>query len=566
MHRRLAGTVPLGLALVIYLALSWATVRAVGVVGEVAIGWGLGAPPDALVSLDPPLWADGAREPSAGHRAGPLVLSQVRPLERLAIGPIDLPLAINRYTGGPPDWPALLVYRLTRSIGAVVALHVALGGLLIALVHGFVRRHAGAAPAAAAALVLATDWPFVFYRKVLGGTELALLFATLACLWGLWARRWTGGRHGLTLLGLGLGLGVLAKATFTLVFAALLLAALLMRWDKGGMRPPLPRRPWLALALAAALVTPLVLAAAHDAVVADVTTAVPSHDRGGLQWRRVLLALTGGPSPAREGLGNLQVWAMEPLRFFSVAYDAPAQPGGGGLRALGWALLACGAAIPWWRRHPSPRDALARFALVFGALQLGVLLVVARDLHHLAQTSVALAVVAGLAADQLAGLRAPLRSGRRVALALLLVLPLAGSGARELLRTDRVIEAIPVPTFTERGQRELVALLDAHGVERLVVADYESYGMLELRASGVQVEHAWPAVARDRRGALPAVLRHARGGHLLLVRASAPMVYNLGLSPSGLEEAAGEAGVRVEEVGRLADGSARLLAVGAGAR
>lgn len=546
-----------------YLALAAGTARSVGVVGEVAIGWGLGRPPVSLVSVDPPLFADGATPPTDGHRAGPLVASRVRPLERLALGPVDLPLAINRYTGGPPDWPARLVYALTRSVRAVTALHVALGGLLLVLLVRFARAHAGRCVALGAGLVLATDWSFVFYRKVLGGTELGLLFGLLLCLIGLWSRRWTGGRLGLLLLGAGVGLGLLAKATFVVTLGALAATALVMRWDRGPMRAPLPQNAIAAAVLAAVLVSPLVVAAAHSAWAPPPEIALQTHDFGGQQWSRVWNALTGGATPAREGLGNLALWGTRPLAFFHVAYGAPDSPVSG-TRVAAWLVLAVGLALPWLRRHPTPRDALARFVSVLLPLQVLGLFAVARDLHHLAAATPTIALAAGLALDQLAGLRSPPRSPRRLLLVAALSLLWVFPGVRDLLRTDRVVGAISVPTFTSTGQTELAALLRDNNVEQLVVADYESYGMLELVAPEVAVEHVWPAVSVLRADALPAVLRYARGKHLLLVEASAPMVYNLRADGRRLQREAAEAGVAVEQVAALPGDRARLFRVSAG--
>ena len=550
----------MGLAAALFLTLAAISVNQVGVVGEVAIGWGLGAPPDALVQISPPLWADGARDPTAGHRWGPWVLSQVRPIDRLSLGGVDLPLAINRYTGGPPDWPARLLHAATGSVVAVVALHVLFGLGLLGLTVRFVGEHAGPSAAVASGLVLASDWSFVFYRKVLGGTEIALMLGALLLLWGLWSRRWTGGRWGLTLVGVGVGVGLLGKVTFALTVGAVGLTALAMRWDKGTMRPPLPRRPWEPLAWVVLWTAPLWLAAAHGALAPELPAQVRSHDFGGQQWRRVVLALTGGPSPAREGLGNLHTWALHPLGFFEVAYGAAAVAPTK-WRILGWGVVVAGLLRSWRGRHPTPRQALARFMSVLLPAQTLLLLVVARDLHHLAQAAPTFAIAAGLAADQLAALRAPPRSARRAIWAVAFCAPLVVAGASDLLRTDTVVDSISVPTFTARGQLALVDLLEAHAVERLVVADYESYGMLELRAPSVAVEHVWPAVAMQGRAALPDVLRRASGAHLLVVQASAPMIYNLRATTAQLIEAGAAVGLRVEPVGALGDGRATLYAV-----
>ena len=184
-------------ALALYAGLALTTVRDVGVVGEVAASWALESPPRVVTE-----WVDG--EPVlADVETGLLRASQVRPLERLQLGPVALPLAVNSYTGGPPDWPARAVYALTGSLGAVTALHVALGGLLLLLVHRFLRYHGTPGSAGVAALVLATAWSYVFYRKVLGGTEVLLQASALLVLWSFWSRRWAGGRLGSAAIAVG---------------------------------------------------------------------------------------------------------------------------------------------------------------------------------------------------------------------------------------------------------------------------------------------------------------------------------------------------------------------------
>lgn len=541
------------------MVLAATTVRAIGVVGEVDLSWGLGSPPTALVELSPPVYADGASAPSAGHRVGPLVASQVRPIEGLRLGQLTLPLAVNAYTGGLPDWPSRLLFLLTDSRRLVTGLHVLLGGLLLALVHRFLRFRGTDVAAAVAVLVLASDWSFVFYRKVLGGTEILLHAAGLLCLWALWSRRWGGGRHGMLALGIGVGLGLMAKVTFVLSLVALLATALLMRWDKPALKAPRPVGLWKP-ALAILLCTaPLWITALHHGLA--VPEHVPSHDFPSLQWRRVLAVFGGGPAPAREGLANLWLFFSQPLGFFAPAYGVDAVPGPSPLRLAGLAVVAAGIGLGWRQRHPTPQDALLRFTSVYLLLQVGLLWLVARDLHHLAQATPTLAIVAGLAIDRLAGVAAPPRSPARARAALLLSLPLVAAGLSSLARTDGVIEQISVPTFTEGGQTQLVELLGRNQVQRLTLSDYESYGMLELRAPQVALTHAWPAVASRGPKALPDLLTLAAGGHLLVVRASQPMGYNLRPSATQLETAAARAGVRVQRVDGLADDAAVLYQV-----
>lgn len=544
----------------VYGALALLTVRGVGVVGEVAIGWSTGRAPEALVETDPDRWADGAASPTVGDRRGPLVVSAVRPLVSLQLGDLALPLATNAYTGGPPDWPARLVFLATGSAGAVTGLHVLLGALLLVGVHRFVRQHGTDVAAAVATLLLATDWHFLFYKKVLGGTEILLQGAGILCLWALWSRRWGGGRHGLTALGVGVGLGLLAKSTFGVTLVALGAALLLTRWDRPQVGPPVPRGRWRPVLAVVALTSPLWISALLRAAAPDLPADLRTHDLGGAQWERVLNALRLGRTPVREELGNGLAWAGDPLGFLARAYGVD---GGGWTpwRVVGWAAVAGGVAVAWWDRHPTPRLALLRLTSVFLALQVGLLLLVARDLHHLAQATPTLAVVAGLALDTLSGLRAPPRGPARARLALLLALPWMLGGARTLHATDALVDRVPVPTFTARGQRALLQLVEDAGVERLIVADYETYGVFETLAPGLRVVHAWPLVAREHKAATPAILRRAVGGALLVPAASAPMVYNLRTNAAALEEAAAELGLELRVVGRLPDGQATLYRV-----
>ena len=84
----------------------------VGVVGEVDGTWALSSPKVLVGWVDGlPIWGDGSRRDP--------VASQVRPLERLDLGVVQLPLAVNHYTGGLADWPARATYALTGSVDAV---------------------------------------------------------------------------------------------------------------------------------------------------------------------------------------------------------------------------------------------------------------------------------------------------------------------------------------------------------------------------------------------------------------------------------------------------------------
>lgn len=525
-------------AVAVYAVLAGFSARDVGIVGEVAIGWALEHPPEVLVQIDPPVSSD--------TDAGWLRAARTRPTERLVVAGAELPLAINAYTGGLADWPARLTRALTGEYAAGAATNLALGALLLTLAHRFLTFHGSRIAASAAAFVLATDWCFVFYRRVLGGTEILLQAATLLTLWALWSRRWKGGVHGTVAIAVGVALGLHAKATFLATLAAFGGAVLLTRWDHPHLKPPRRVHPGVLVGVPLLGVAPLLLAAWDASQLS--TPLIPSHDTLGLQLSRFAHGWSAG-TPAREGAANLLYFFGEPLAFFGPAYGATPVAPVSVLRALGLGLTVGGALMEWRDRAPSAAGALLRFLSLFVPLQVALLWVANHDLHHLAQASVPLALLVALAAERLAASLAPPRSAVRGALTALFVLPMLVVGARSLSRTDAVLATVRSPSFTESGQADLVRLLREHHVERLVASDYELYGMLEVRAPEIAVTHTWGAVARGAKG--PEVLRLAEGGWYLAVRASAPMVYNWSPDARKVAKAAEEAGVRATAVGSV---------------
>lgn len=564
----------LPLALVLYLLLVL-SMHGMGVVGEVAAGWTRGPPPRVTVALDlpTPTWSDPTLRPHAGQRFGPLVASQTRPTERLQVGDLWLPLAVNSYTGGPPDWPARLVHLCTGSRYAVLALHLGLGAGLLLLLGAFTARFGWKDTPAVALLLLATDWSFLFYRRVLGGTELCLLAAALLLLWGLWSWRWKGARADVA-IGLGLGLGLLAKITFLPTALAFGLAALLTGWDRPGTARA-PRLRWrLILGLVLACTAPLWIALLHSLALPD-DPRIRSHDGLGMQLSRLehgLRALAGGSGSGavRETPASMAWFLLEPLRWFAPALEArEVSWGWAWLRGLGWIVALAGVGLAWLGRPWSaatrdPREALLRFLSIALPLQLGLLWLANRDLHHLAQASPTVALLVGLACERLAVRFSDPGSVRRAGLALALCLPLVVAGIASGIRTYGVITTVPAPAITEHGQRALEGLLEKHGVERLWTSDYDLYGVFELRKPGLELSHAWGAasVSRDRQSLLVELLRAARGGHYLAVRPAAARIYDLAPSDEQVQQAAVAASVNAVLVGEIeGPGWARLYSV-----
>jgi 4-amino-4-deoxy-L-arabinose transferase-like glycosyltransferase len=534
-------TVLLG-ALLAYLVLAATCARAVGLVGEVAIGWALPAPPHVLVQLSPPLDTDPGE--------GALRATLTRPTERLQLGPIGVPLTVNAYTGGLADWPARAARALTGSWEAGVGMHVLLGGLLLVLVHRFLLFHGTRIAAGAAAWLLATDWCFVFYRKVLGGTEILLQAAALLVLWALWSRRWKGGVHGTVAIAVGVGLGLAAKATFAATLAGFGLAALLTRWDHPALKPPARVHPGVLLGIPFLFVSPLLVAAVHHAALTGPT--VVSHDTLGLQVAR-LWQSGSTRGPAREGASNLLYFFGNPLAFFASAYGAVAVPPVSVLRLLGFAAALSGIGIEWRAPARNAAGALLRFLSLAVPLQIGFLWLANHDLHHLAQATVPLVLLLALAADRLAATTAPPRSVARALAAGVFVAPLLLAGVLHLRDTDAVVATVKSPSFTEAGQAALVDALRAAHVTRLVTTDYEIYGMLDTRAPEIAYTHTWGALSRGDRDPA-AILGLASGGWYLSVRASAPYTYNWSPDASSVAKAADAAGLNATAVTTLSDG------------
>ena len=148
----------------------------------------------------------------------------------------------------------------------------------------------------------------------------------------------------------------------------------------------------------------------------------------------------------------------------------------------------------------------------------------------------------------------PARSPLRALWGLGICLPWMIAGATALHDTDPLLETLESPQFTEAGQQQLEERLRASEVEHLWAADYDLYGMLEVRLPEVQVTHVWGDVSRrfrDRNGALEDLLRAARGDHVIFLEPSARRIYDLSPGPADLERAATSAGVEVERVWRL---------------
>jgi hypothetical protein len=510
------------LAALAFVPIAWFSFRDVGLVGETAITWALRRPPQVAVDLAPLRWADGLADPTAGGAAGPFVASQVRPIERLHVAGIDVPLLVNGHTTALPDWPDAIVYGATGSLPLVRLGHLLAGAAILFATARLAARVGSPRTAVLVAVLLATDWAFGFYKAALGGTELALQLAVLLGVGALVGERrtWT--------LPLTMALGLVAKLAFVPVACVVALV-----FFATGQRPA--RREWiLGLAAVALAAVPYAIGALHHAAAVPSEPHVVSHDFPSVQWSRVGRWIGGGHGGARESLAAVGSFFGNPLAFFGPAYGAAAPSTFSPLRLVGWLFVlrgALGAGRP------------VRILGAFLVLSTVVLLAVAREMHHLAMLTPALALWAALSLDAFAK-----ASNLRAAA---LVAPLVAANVGALAATSRVLATVRPPTFTATDQAALVALLRDGGVERLVVSDYASYGLLDVLAPEIEVQHAWGYTSWRGDTGLPNVLRLASGAHLLVVESEAPLRYDLHPSIGTLEEKARLAHVGVDRVNAL---------------
>ena len=115
-----------------------------------------------------------------------------------------------------------------------------------------------------------------------------------------------------------------------------------------------------------------------------------------------------------------------------------------------------------------------------------------------------------------------------------------------------------MPTFSRSSQQALKNALAQHRVSTLITMDYEVMGLLDQE---FEVQHGWGAISHERRAALPFLIAAATGGHLLVLKSSAALIYNLQPSERELMLQAQLVGVELTELERWEGDSLRLYAV-----
>jgi hypothetical protein len=269
-----------------------------------------------------------------------------------------------------------------------------------------------------------------------------------------------------------------------------------------------------------------------------------SHDYPAVQWSRVTRWISGGHGGARESLAAVGSFFGNPLAFFGPAYGATTPSPFSPIRLLGWIFVLRGALSG---------GRVVRILGAFLVLSTVAMLVVAREMHHLAMLTPALALWAALSLDALAK-----ESDFR---AVVVSSPLVVANALALAGTSRVLATVHPPTFTTSDQAALVSLLRDNGVQRVVVSDYASYGVLDVLAPDIEVQHVWAYTSWRGTPGLPNVLRLAAGAYFLVVESEAPLRYDLHPTLATLEDKARFAGVGVTRAAALPGDRAVLYRV-----
>ena len=491
----------IGLTVVMWLSSS--RLFPIGIVGEVAASWT--ESPVVLQRSDP-------AEESILSNLGPLTLRSTRPI--MSIG--SIPISTNLYTSAIPDWPSALLFALSQSSALVLGWHQMMAGLLLFLIFGTLRRELPLFHRILLTLLLASDWTFLFYKRALGGTEVWLQLGVILCL--LSALKFHRNEDGSVLLGWGMAIGLLAKVTFVFSLLPTLLALI---W----MRPQTLRLRSIAVPCILLLSLPLLTILAFS----NTDIIVHSHDFFTLQWERLSNVFTA-TGPSRETSSNIQLWMLDPLPFFERAYQVSEIQNQWEWKALGWVV----AVIVLLSQRT---DTTLRWMSCVLAGQILLLGSIAKDLHHLAMVTPVLYIWLLFLVRHL-----PPKW------TVLFAIPWLLGNLQILATSSEVIEKVRTPTFSMQQQQRLVDLLRTHNVQSILTMDYEIYGVLEAIAPDINVTHGWGAISHERAGALPGLLKTSSGGHLLVLRSSSGMIYNLRPSEENLRHQAKKAQVDVKKI------------------
>jgi hypothetical protein len=481
----------------------------IGVVGEVATAWS--APPQVLQQTNP-------IETSVLLEWGPIVVRSTRPIISLGI----LPISTNIYTSGLPDWPSSIIFYLSKSFTLVVFWHILLAAGLLVSMTVLLRAHFTEKQRYFLLLLLASDWMFLFYKKALGATEMLLQLSWVLCIVAVLL--FTQKKDGSKYLGWGIGLGILAKITFVLNVIPIAVAWFFLKPKEYQLsKIVLP----IGLCLIP-IVGTLVVFSGFDIIVL-------SHDFFALQWERIIAVFNNGSSASRESFWNIIYWAIDPLPFFTVAYKVSPV-------SMNWLWKTVGWGIAFFFLISGLHHTKVKVLSLVLMAQVFAIGLIAKDLHHLAMATPTLAIWLVCLSENLT-----MKS------TLLLLSPWILGNVQILSNSSSVINQVQTPTFSEKSQTELVQILRENKVQSVVTMDYEIYGVLEVLAPDIEVTHSWAAISHERSGALQRLLQYSSGRHLIVVRSSSGMIYNLRPSFQKLTTLAKEIDLDVQQVSIVED-------------
>lgn len=463
--------------------------------------------------------APNTSHPEALSCVGDVCLHATRPLVRWN----DVPIWHNVYTGSFPDWIQYLWFQTTGSTNGIRILQILFSAAFIVQLCVWSRIILSERAQWFFWLWLMNDWSFLFYKKALGTTEIGLQWALMLSVLMLIRPKVFNTKY---LAGV-ITFGMWCKITFALTLVPLLG---LLYWI-----PPEDRKYYgkqIAIGTAIGLLPHLLLLY----WTSQVDIPVRSHDFWTLQWERILSALSGSNTSVREQNLNIWTWLFDPLQFFTKAYGVEAIPW------HGWGKVAVylSALFAGWKLRSATEWQRITWTLFSTVI---LLTWIAKDLHHLAMATPLLGLWLIYTFDQVSW-KAPS----------LLVIGGLWFGTQIWTITDapKTINTIETPTFSEVRQQELEDLITQnHEIKHLITMDYEVYGVLEARMPWLPVTHMWPQISTERWNALPSIIREHKGSHLLVIKSSMPMIYNLQPSEQRLQTIAKEVGVSIERGGYI---------------
>ncbi|MAA77989.1 MAG: hypothetical protein CL916_01920, partial [Deltaproteobacteria bacterium] len=127
-----------------------------------------------------------------------------------------------------------------------------------------------------------------------------------------------------------------------------------------------------------------------------------------------------------------------------------------------------------------------------------------------------------------------------------IIAPFVLSGILMCIHTDDILAQINVPTFNASQQKDLLHMLEQEKVQHLITMDYEVYGLLEYLNADIEIYHGWGAISHKRYRALPELISKAEHGHLIVLKSSMPMRYNLKPTVDMMTDAAQKKGLHIE--------------------